>query len=207
MITRTGRRILITFPQRLLERYASGELNHDDVARIVRVSADVVLRELRRAGMNTSRSGRKRLLSARRLGLKSLDETVTQLYGECLSLRQIARRLGMTQEGIRQVLLRNGKPLRSRGARSPVMNGSGKNTGRKRFAGRLRRLRRTAGLTRTELAARSGLTRATIWSLEKGLRLPIWTTLLKLSKALGVSLQALGVHAIPPDPSVLVSSK
>lgn len=207
MIRRTGRRIQITFPQRLLERYASGELNHHDVARIVRVSGDVVLRELRRAGMDTSRSCRKRLQSARRLGLKNLDETVSEWYQQGWSLRQITKELGLTPEGIRQILLRHGTRLRSRGARSPVMNGSSKNTGRKRFAACLRGLRRTAGLTRPDLAARSGLTRAAIWSLEKGLRVPTWTTLLKLSKALGVSIQALGVHVTPPDAGVLVQSK
>ena len=44
-----------------------------------------------------------------------------------------------------------------------------------------------------------GLTRAAIWSLEKALRVPTWTTLMKLSKGLGVSLEALGVHTTPPQ--------
>ncbi|MDP3685839.1 MAG: helix-turn-helix transcriptional regulator [bacterium] len=203
MITRTGRLIQITFPQRLLKRYVTGELNHHDVARIVGVSSDVARRELGRAGMDTSRSTRKRLQSSRRLGLASVDDTVTQLYRQSQSLRQIAKRLGLTQEGIRQILLRNQEELRPRGARSPVLNGSGGTAGRERFATCLRRLRETAKLTRTQLAAQSGLTRAAIWSLEKALRLPAWTTLLKLSNGLGVSLQALGVSATPPDAGVL----
>lgn len=198
MIERRGRLIQITFPQRLLERYASGELNHHDVARLVGVSGDVALRELRRAGMDTSRSTRKRLQGSRRLGLVSLDETVTQCYRQGQSLRQIAQQLGLTQEGIRQILLRNGAPLRPRGARSPVVNGSGRAAGRRRFAARLRRLRQGARLTRSELAAQCGLTRAAIWSLEKALRVPTWATLLKLSKGLGVSLESLGVHTHPP---------
>ena len=199
MIQRHGRLIQITFPRRILERYASGELNHHDVAQIVGVSGDVALRELRRAGMDTSRSTRKRLQGSRRLGVENLDDTVTQLYGQGLSLRQIAHRLGLTQEGIRQILLRNGTQLRPRGARSPVVNGCGREAGRRRFAARLRKLRQAAGLTRSELATVCGLTRAAIWSLEKALRVPTWTTLLKLSKGLGVSLEALGVHTTPPQ--------
>lgn len=198
MIERHGRLIQITFSQRLLERYATGELNHHDIARLVGVSGDVALRELRRAGMDTSRSTRKRLQGSRRLGLASLDDTVTQLYRQGQSLRQIAQQLGLTQEGIRQILLRNGTALRPRGARSPVVNGSGRAAGRRRFAARLRRLRQAARLTRTELATQCGLTRAAIWSLEKALRVPTWSTLLKLSKGLGVSLETLGVHTHPP---------
>lgn len=198
MIERRGRLIQITFSQRLLERYATGELNHHDIARLVGVSGDVALRELRRAGMDTTRSTRKRLQGSRRLGLANLDETVTQLYRQGQSLRQIAQHLGLTQEGIRQILLRNGATLRPRGARSPVVNGSGRAAGRRRFAARLRRLRQSARLTRSELAAQCGLTRAAIWSLEKALRVPTWSTLLKLSKGLGVSLETLGVHTHPP---------
>lgn len=199
MIERHGRLIHITFSQRLLDRYASGELNHHDVARIVGVSGDVALRELRRAGMDTSRSTRKRLQGCRRLGVENLDEVVSEYYRQGQSLRQIAQRFGLTQEGIRQILLRHGTPLRPRGARSPVINGSGRAAGRKRFAARLRKLRRQARLTRSELADLCGLTRAAIWSLEKALRVPTWTTLLKLSKGLNVSLETLGVHVHPPD--------
>src|SRR5262249_17414653 len=186
MIERRGRLIQITFPQRVLDRYSSGELNHHDVARIMGVSGDVALRELRRAGMDTSRSTRKRLQGSRRLGVANLDETVAEQYKQGLSLRQIAYQLGLTQEGIRQILIRHGTRLRPRGARSPVVNGSGREVGRKRFASRLRKLRRASGMTRSELAAECGLTRAAIWSLEKALRVPTWSTLLKLSKGLGV---------------------
>ena len=203
MITRRGRLIRITFSQRLLERYAAGELNHDEVAEKEGVSGAVALRELRRAGMDTSRSARKRLQSSRRLGVVSLDETVPPLYLQGLSLRQIAKQLGLTQEGVRQVLIRNRVSLRPRGIRSPVLNGSGRRSGRTAFAARLRRLRLAAGLTRVELAARSGLTRAAIWSLEKALRVPTWNTLQKLCAALQVQLPALGVRATPPDISVL----
>lgn len=198
MIHRRGRLIQIDFPQRLLERYASGELNHHDVARLIGVSGDVALRELRRAGMDTSRSTRKRLQGSRRLGLESLDATVAERYRQGLSLRQIAQQLGLTQEGIRQILIRNNTPLRPRGARSPVINGSGRDVGRKRFAARLRRLRQRARLSRSQLAAQCGLTRAAIWSLEKALRVPTWSTLLKLSKGLAIDLETLGVHTVPP---------
>ncbi len=198
MIHRRGRLIRITFPQKVLERYTSGELDHHDVAHMLGVSGDVALRELRRAGMDTSRSTRKRLQGSRRLGVANLDETVAGLYRQGLSLRQIAQQFGLTQEGIRQILLRHGTPLRARGARSPVVNGSGREVGRKRFASRLRRLRQAARLTRSELAEQCELTRAAIWSLEKALRVPTWTTLLKLTKGLGVGLEAFGVHGTPP---------
>lgn len=202
MIERRGRgkRILITFPKELLNRYALGEITHLDVARIVGVSGDVALRELRRVGMDTSRSTRKRLQGSRRVGVDSLDGTVTELYAKGFSLRQIAGHLKLTQEGVRQVLIRNNVLLRSRGARSPVArNDSGRSAEKKPFAERLQELREAAGLTRSQLATRCGLTRASIWSLEKTLRVPTWATLLKLSKGLGVDLQALGVDATPPD--------
>ena len=198
MIHRRGRLIQITFPKRLLEQYAAGELDHHDVARIVGVSGDVALRELRRAGMDTSRSTRKRLQGSRRLGVPNLDEAVAEMYRQGLSLRQIAQHLGLTQEGIRQILLRHGTRLRPRGARSPVVNGGSREVGRKRFAARLRRLRQRAGFSRSQLAAICGLTRAAIWSLEKALRVPTWTTLIKLSRGLGVSLEVFGVQASPP---------
>lgn len=200
MIRRVGRLIQITFPQKILESYTAGHMNHLDVGRMMGVSGDVALRELRRAGMNTSRSTRKRLQSSRRLGVESLDDTVAKQYKQGLSLRQIAFPLGLTQEGIRQILIRNGTRRRSGGARSPVVNESGREVGRKRFASRLRRLRRVSEMTRAELAAECGLTRAAIWSLEKALRVPTWATLLKLCKGLGVDLEAFGVHTTPPVP-------
>lgn len=58
------------------------------------------------------------------------------------------------------------------------------------FAGRLRELREGAGLTQTELAEKSGLTREGVAQLETGRRKPAWETVLALCSALGCSCEA-----------------
>lgn len=58
------------------------------------------------------------------------------------------------------------------------------------FAARLRALREQAGLSVSELAARSGLRRQAVHMLEAGQRSPTLTTVQKLAEALGVSLSA-----------------
>jgi transcriptional regulator with XRE-family HTH domain len=59
------------------------------------------------------------------------------------------------------------------------------------FKGRLRELRKAAGLSRKELAERAGLqSEAGIRDIEQGLRLPTWPTVVALCKALGVPCDA-----------------
>ena len=112
-------RIQLTFPDRLLARYAAGEMNHYDVARQCGVSPRVALRELRAAGMDTSRSTRKRLQQTRRFGLSELYTCIRTLYVLGLSLREVARQFGLTPEGVRQILLRESVHLRPRGSQAP----------------------------------------------------------------------------------------
>lgn len=62
--------------------------------------------------------------------------------------------------------------------------------GKDYFAGRLRELREAAGLTQTGLAEKAGMTRIGIAQLETGKRSPAWESVLALSTALGVSVEA-----------------
>jgi len=55
----------------------------------------------------------------------------------------------------------------------------------------VRRLRKTAGLSQAELAARMGVDRAYVSGLEQGERNPTVVTLWHIAKALGVKIRAL----------------
>jgi transcriptional regulator with XRE-family HTH domain len=78
------------------------------------------------------------------------------------------------------------------------------------FAGRLRELRETAGLTQGQLADKAGLTREGVAQLETGRRKPVWETVLALTDALGVSCDAFAQEPVrsylpgpgrPPKPA------
>jgi transcriptional regulator with XRE-family HTH domain len=58
------------------------------------------------------------------------------------------------------------------------------------FGQRLRELRERAGLTQAQLAERAGMHRQGVAKLELGEREPSWSTLLALTKALAVDLNA-----------------
>jgi hypothetical protein len=83
----------------ILVRYATGELNLRDVARLCRVGPNRALEALRRAGADTSRSTRKRVQFARRLGNPRLEETIATLYQEGLSTTTVGHRVGITGRG------------------------------------------------------------------------------------------------------------
>jgi transcriptional regulator with XRE-family HTH domain len=71
------------------------------------------------------------------------------------------------------------------------------------FAGRLRELREAAGLSRQQIADKSGLKLNGIRDLEQGRRLPSWPTVLAISQALGVDCNAFTTppaEAPPPTP-------
>jgi transcriptional regulator with XRE-family HTH domain len=53
-----------------------------------------------------------------------------------------------------------------------------------RLANRLRERREAAGLSRMELATRSGVTRQTIWNIETGRAQPETATIFRLAQAL-----------------------
>jgi hypothetical protein len=58
----------LKIPARLLARYRSGDLNATELGRLLGVSATPVYKELRRLGLDTSKSTRKALSIARRKG-------------------------------------------------------------------------------------------------------------------------------------------
>lgn len=66
------------------------------------------------------------------------------------------------------------------------------------FARRLKKLRLEAGFSQAALAEGSGLSVSAIRHFEYGLREPTYETLVKLARALGVSLSAFD-QGPPPD--------
>jgi DNA-binding XRE family transcriptional regulator len=169
----------LKFPKRILTRYSAGDIDHHEVARLCGVSPRVALRELRGAGMDTSRSTRKRLSRARRYGLAELYTSIRMLYTLGLSLREVARQFDLTPEGVRQILLRDAVDLRPPGNRVPPQDSDAGGE----FGARLRSARRQARLSQAELAARSKLSRQTVSGLECGARLPSRETLARLAEA------------------------
>lgn len=72
-----------------------------------------------------------------------------------------------------------------------------------RIGAELRRLRRQAGLSQAELAARAGVRRATISELETGERLPMVETLERIAAVLGVPAVLIIAAAAGPMPPEL----
>ena len=128
-------------------------MNINALAKVLHTQPAKVTRELHRRGIDTSMSGRRSLLLARRKGYKSpaaLHDMVVRLYAAGHSLRQVARETGLTAAGARHVLLRQGATLRNPSARSP----SADRLRLADFARRLRLRRAGAGLSQQALAAR-----------------------------------------------------
>lgn len=65
------------------------------------------------------------------------------------------------------------------------------------FAEKLRQLREAAGITRYELAKRSGLSKQSVYKIEEGERKPTFESAVKLAEALGVDVSVFVVK--PPD--------
>lgn len=61
----------------------------------------------------------------------------------------------------------------------------------KTFSKTLKRVREASGLSATELASKSGITRMSIWQFENGKREPRLTSLIKLANALKISIDEL----------------
>jgi DNA-binding XRE family transcriptional regulator len=185
-------------PADLLGRYQAGEVGIARLARLLGTSPALVYAELRRLGVDTSRSTRLSLLTARRKGFANrgaFHGRVLELYGRGWSLRQVAKETRLTAEGVRQILIRTGVELRR-----PRAGTHGPCPGRGEldvasFCRRLRALRTAAGLSQRGLAARSGLNHNTLCVLELGRFRPMWATLDKLARALGCGVEAFGVKA------------
>jgi transcriptional regulator with XRE-family HTH domain len=56
----------------------------------------------------------------------------------------------------------------------------------------IRRLREDRGITQEDLAHEAGVTTGTLSRIERGLANPAWTTVARIARALGVSLEELG---------------
>lgn len=68
------------------------------------------------------------------------------------------------------------------------------------FAGRLKELRESAGLTQKQLADKAGLGLRAVTYLESGDRKPAWETVLSLASALGVECTAFTQEPTATDP-------
>jgi hypothetical protein len=119
MTKRGRRRIRLAFPSTLLEGYASEELSLQDIAQQYRVSTPTARRELHEA---------LPFLGPRRPGRKPgspppspLDFQAAALYREGQTLRRVAAAVGLSPEGVRQMLRRLQVPLRPRG---PLAHGA-----------------------------------------------------------------------------------
>jgi transcriptional regulator with XRE-family HTH domain len=75
------------------------------------------------------------------------------------------------------------------------------------FAGRLRELRRAAGVTPRELAGRSRLARQAVVALERGDRQPSWEAACRLARALGVTVGAFEPEAGPAEDAGRASTR
>jgi transcriptional regulator with XRE-family HTH domain len=189
-------RIVIDITKQILTRYTTGEMTSQDVALHYGISVDKAIRELRLAGADTSRSTRKKIFFARKLGVDGLQEKALSLYDQGFSLNQIAKKYGVTHEGVRQILIRAGRNRRPPGSCIHVQGADGKPLNLRRFARQLRSLRKLAKITQDQLAELGGVSTATIRNLENGHGQPRWDTLVSLAQALGASPGVFG--AAPP---------
>jgi transcriptional regulator with XRE-family HTH domain len=136
---------------------------------------------------------------------------VAELRFQGLTLQRIANRLGITRQAVHSALKppRGGKPfivrcklcaadLNSTGALRRDANTAmclACLTQRPQtpFSRRLQAFRLAAGLTRAQLAQKSGVTATSIHNYESGRLEPKWRQMVKLIRALGTGLVTLGI--------------
>ena len=170
------------FPPELLDRCRAGEIGPREVAKMCKVSLPVARRELQKAGVRVRRGKRATAATI------AMHEAVIDQYKNGQSLRQVARMHGLTYEGVRQILLRHGVPPRDR---LEAMAMDSRPAAKAELATRLQKLRHDAGLSRAQLAARSGLHVNTLAKLEAGRTAATLTTVTALAQALGITLSDL----------------
>jgi DNA-binding XRE family transcriptional regulator len=190
----------LKIPAALLARYQEGTLYGAELGRLLGVCASRAIEELRRLGIDTSKSHRRRLSIARRKAFAdaaALGARVAELYAGGLSLRRVARETGLAVEGVSQVLLRQGVKLRGHGAAVLARCPPAERLGLQDFARRLRSLRTGAGLSQRGLAARCGLQQRTVSQLERAGTRPTWASLSRLARALGCGAEDLGLRNGP----------
>jgi DNA-binding XRE family transcriptional regulator len=179
----------LVFPAELLDRCRAGEIGPREVARMCKVSLPVARRELQKAGVKIRRG--KRATAA----TLAMHEAVIEQYKSGQSLRQVARTHGLTYEGVRQILLRHKITPRDR---LEAMALDSRPAAKKEMATRLTELRRKVGMSRSQLAARSGLHVNTIAKLEAGRTSATLPTVTALAQALNVPLGDLWPQDQPP---------
>ncbi len=108
------RRELLRIGADMLARYAAGELSTRQVARRYGVCEPTALRELRRAGADTSRSARQHARMVRERG--AVWREAEALYRRGLDVAEVAARLRLSEVGVRLILARAGLEPSRRGA-------------------------------------------------------------------------------------------
>lgn len=170
--------VRINFPDEVLERYCSGELDTAAVAGLCGVSRPVAARELRRAGVTAPPRGRP---PGKR---PNLHAQVVRRYRRGQTIPEVASGLGLTRARVSTILRRYGVARRPAG---PVFFAPDLSAeGLRQFAARLKERRRAAGLTQDDLVAKVGLSQGTLSALENGRQSPTRKTVAKLARALGV---------------------
>jgi transcriptional regulator with XRE-family HTH domain len=132
---------------------------------------------------------------------------VLALRARGLTFAEIGRRVGITREAARQLVHKAAGPHPCACCAAPLPLGS--RGGHclacavadpfRPWAERLRALRRAAGLTQTELAARAGVSASTLFNYERGRGRPRPSRLTGLAGVLGPGL--LGPHDGGPGPT------
>ncbi len=112
-----GRRPLrIEFPAEILRRYEAGDIGIAGLARLMGVSDEVIARELRRAGVDTScRTSQLRIAARHYKQPRPPPAVLVELYRQGQSLSQLGRQFGVTHERIRQILAAQGQARRAPG--------------------------------------------------------------------------------------------
>jgi DNA-binding XRE family transcriptional regulator len=212
----------VRISRRLLEQYRAERTTLQRLAEIYDVSVSTVWRTLKRQGVcRDSRRGRPRNTEKHPL--------VIDLATQGLSRRQIAAHVGVTPEWVRCILAHHGmavslRILKCRDCGAPVASGHKALSGDRvphvfcaacvrqhpnvSFAERLKALRLADNLSRAELSARCGLSRAVIGNYERGEGLPTPNSAHKLAEALGLSVSELtgGGNSQPPELTHLPAS-
>jgi transcriptional regulator with XRE-family HTH domain len=67
------------------------------------------------------------------------------------------------------------------------------------FAGRLKELREQAGLTQRQLGEQAGVSERAVAQWERGVREPVWSNVIALCQALGVSCEAFTQEPAPRE--------
>jgi len=152
------------------------------------------------------------MVSGRKPNLERRSQ-IARLHARGLTLTEIGRRLGVTRQAIHEVLVQLSRPLPRRSVPcaacfAPIVSAGALPTDAGQAlclrclescpqaapSVRLKSFRLAAGLTKAELAQRTGVAPMTIHQYESGLREPRWRHLTPLVAVLGPGLVTLGLR-------------